>query len=339
MTMTKKRRNILIAQALAIALLFFALAIPSPATVSYTYDDGNRLTQAAYPDGTTIVYTHDDTGSRTQKVVTDITAPTGTVAINAGAFATNNADVALTLTCSDPSGCAQMRFSNDDTDYSTPETFAATKSWSLASGDGAKGVYAKFKDAAGNWSAAFTDAILLDTAAPSTSATPGGGSYASAQSVALACGDGSGSGCDKIYYTTDGTTPTTSSAQYASALNIAASTTLKFFAADLAGNHETVKTETYFIGTSWIRIAGATPAYYTTLQAAYDAAATGDTIQMQAVSRTESLNVNRDISVSVEGGYNSDYSGITGTTSLVGSIRTYAGGGTLTIKNFILSTQ
>jgi len=63
------------------------------------------------------------------------------------------------------------------------------------------------------------------------------------------------------------------------------------------------------------------------------------TSQMQAVSRTESLNVNRDISISIEGGYNSDYSSITGTTSLVGSIRTYAGGGTLTIKNFILSTQ
>ena len=339
MTMTKKRRNILIAEALAAVLLFFASAIPSPATVSYTYDNGNRLTRVDYPDGATIVYTYDDTGSRTQKVVTDVTAPAGTVAINAGASATNSAVVALTLTCSDPSGCAQMKFSNDDTNYSTPEAFAATKSWSLVSGDGTKGVYAKFKDAAGNWSAAFNDAVLLDTVAPSTSASPAGGSFASAQSVALTCGDGSGSGCDKIYYTTDGTTPTTASSQYASALNIAASTTLKFFASDLAGNLETIRTETYFIGASWIRIAGATPTYYATLQAAYDAAANGATIQMQSVSRTESLNVNRDISVSIEGGYNTDYSSIAGTTTLTGSIRTYAGGGTLTIKNFILNTQ
>jgi YD repeat-containing protein len=337
--MTKKRRDIFMVYILTAALLFFASAIPSPATVNYTYDNGNRLTQADYPDGTTVVYSYDDTGSRTQKVVTDIAAPTGTISINAGAYATNSVNVTLTLTCSDPSGCAEMRFSNDDTNYSTAEAYAATKSWSLESGDGVKGVYAKFKDPAGNWSAAFNDAILLDTAAPSTSASPAGGSYAAAQSVTLSCDDGAGAGCDKTYYTTDGSTPTTASPQYASPLNIAASTTLKFFSADLAGNSETVKTETYTIGESYIRIAGATPVYYATLQAAYDAAASGNTIQMRAVSRTESLNVNRDITVSIEGGYNSDYSSITGMTTLLGSIRTYTGGGTLTIKNFILNTQ
>jgi len=337
--MTKKRRDTFIVYILTAALLFFASTTPSLATVTYTYDNGNRLTQADYPDGTIVVYTYDDTGSRTQRVVSDITAPTGTISINAGASATNSVNVTLTLTCSDPSGCAEMRFSNDDTNYSTAEAYAATKSWSLESGDGAKGVYAKFKDPAGNWSAAFNDAVLLDTVAPSTSASPAGGGYAAAQSVTLSCTDTSGSGCDKTYYTTDGTMPTTASPQYASPLDIAASTTLKFFSADLAGNNETVKSETYTIGTAQIRIAGATPVDYPTLQAAYDAAVSGDTIQMKAVSRTESLNVNRDIAVSIEGGYNSDYSSITGMTSLLGTIRTYAGGGTLTIKNFILNTQ
>jgi YD repeat-containing protein len=132
----------------AIIALFFASAIPSYATVSYTYDDGNRLTRVDYPDGTKMEYTYDDTGSRTLKVITDITAPTGTISINSGAYATNSADVTLTLSCSDPSGCSQMQFSTDNVTYTTPESFAMTRAVTLPTGDGSKTVYAKFKDSA-----------------------------------------------------------------------------------------------------------------------------------------------------------------------------------------------
>jgi len=90
---------------------------------------------------------------------------------------------------------------------------------------------------------------LVDTIPPVTTATPVGGIYNTAQTVTFACNDGTGSGCDKIYYTIDGTTPETSSSVYSSAITITATTTLKFFATDLAGNAETVKTEVYTITT------------------------------------------------------------------------------------------
>ena len=93
---------------------------------------------------------------------------------------------------------------------------------------------------------------IVDTIAPITTASPPGGSYNTTQTVALACNDGSGSGCDKIYYTTDGTTPTTSAQVYSSPINISVTTTLKFFARDLAGNSEAVKTETYTILTNMV---------------------------------------------------------------------------------------
>ena len=76
---------------------------------------------------------------------------------------------------------------------------------------------------------------------------------------------------------------------------------------------------------------------YSGLQAAYDAAIDGDTIQSRAVRLTENLNVNRNITLTLEGGYDCAYTTNTGnTTSIKGQIRTYTGGGKLTIKNFVL---
>ena len=86
---------------------------------------------------------------------------------------------------------------------------------------------------------------LIDTIAPVTTASPSGGSYSTAQNVTLTCSDGSGSGCSKIYFTTDGSSPSTTSSVYSGSINIPLDTTLKFFAVDLAGNSEGIKTEVY----------------------------------------------------------------------------------------------
>lgn len=104
----------------------------------------------------------------------DITPPTNTsIVINGGAVATNSATVTLTLVATDPSGVAQMRFSNDNGQtYSTPEPYSTTRSgWILPAGDGSKTVLAQFADTPGNWSTAVSDAIILDTAAPSIEIT------------------------------------------------------------------------------------------------------------------------------------------------------------------------
>ena len=104
-------------------------------------------------------------------VTVDNLAPTGSVVINSNAAATRNTTVTLTLSASDTQGpVTQMRFSNDGTTFSTAEAYATSKSWALTSGDGTKTVYVQYRDAAGNWSTAATDTIVLDTTAPSTSA-------------------------------------------------------------------------------------------------------------------------------------------------------------------------
>lgn len=92
---------------------------------------------------------------------------------------------------------------------------------------------------------------VVDTVPPVTTAYPPAGDYNAAQSVTLACTDDN-SGCAVTYYTTDGTTPTASSSQYSPSnpIFINATTTVKFFSTDLAGNDESPQTNVYGISLS-----------------------------------------------------------------------------------------
>jgi len=99
----------------------------------------------------------------------DITPPTGTIKINNDTQYTNTTAVTLTLSAQDNaggSGLSRMKFSNDNINWSAPETYTTTKMWDLTSGDGAKTAYAVFSDKTGNWSTAYSDSIILDTAPP-----------------------------------------------------------------------------------------------------------------------------------------------------------------------------
>ena len=352
---------------------------------------------------------------------TILRANIGSILVNSGATRTNSTSVTLTLSCDDGTGsCAQMQFSNDNITWSAPEAYETTKSWTLASGgDGTRTVYVRFQDNASNWTVAFYDTIILETAPPTVSASPGGGTYYSAKSVTLTCSDGTGSGCYRIYYTTDGSAPTTGSPVYTGPINISANTTLKFFARDNAGNSSSVSTETYTItiyppltiGTSslasgtlgisysqslaasgglppysWslytgilpnglslsssgvisgtptaygtfnftvrvtdslastatralsitiqtypVRIADTPPSYFNTIQSSYNSAADSDIIQIQALTFTENLNFNQNISVTLKGGYDYNFTANASNTAVIGTLTISSG--TVTIEN------
>lgn len=87
---------------------------------------------------------------------------------------------------------------------------------------------------------------LDDTEAPVSSASPAGGTYSSTQTITLSATDNTDTDL-QIYYTTDGSTPTTASTRYTSAITIAGDTTLQFFAIDVSDNQEAVNTEVYNI--------------------------------------------------------------------------------------------
>lgn len=89
---------------------------------------------------------------------------------------------------------------------------------------------------------ALADAI--DATAPVTTDNTDNSWHNNDITITLSCSDG-GTGCSDTYYTTDGTTPTTSSSQGTSVvLSTEGSHTIKYFSVDSVGNQESVKTAT-----------------------------------------------------------------------------------------------
>ncbi|MGE5558779.1 MAG: fibronectin type III domain-containing protein [Bacillota bacterium] len=94
--------------------------------------------------------------------LSDNTPPSGRIMIEGGARITNQRDVILTVYAEDSeSGMAAMAFSNEGKQWTTWESYRTEKKWILSTGNGEKTVYAKFKDNAGNVSAAVTATIIL----------------------------------------------------------------------------------------------------------------------------------------------------------------------------------
>lgn len=75
--------------------------------------------------------------------------------------------------------------------------------------------------------------------------SPAEGTFTSAQNVTIACATSGAT----IYYTTDGSTPTTSSSTYSSAISVSETTTIKALAAKSGMNNSDVATATYTINT------------------------------------------------------------------------------------------
>jgi len=172
-----------------------------------------------------------NSASASVQIVYDVTGPTGTISIDGGGASTGSTQAQLQLSSSDSSGVTQMRFSSDGVNWTDPTTYGSTASWQLPTGDGTKLVYVQYMDQAGNWSNPIQGSVVLDTTPPVVTASPAGGLFRTPQTVTLSANEQA-----TIYYTTDGSTPTLSSAVYSQPLSVPVSATLSFFAKDAAGN-------------------------------------------------------------------------------------------------------
>jgi len=97
----------------------------------------------------------------------DVTAPSGTISIDAGNTLSNSTSVTLTLSCTDDTACTQMEISNDNVSWGALTAYATSAPWTIAAGaDGLRTVYARFSDAASNVSSVVNDTITLDATPP-----------------------------------------------------------------------------------------------------------------------------------------------------------------------------
>lgn len=91
-----------------------------------------------------------------------IESVSGDFSIDGGSEYTNTRSIILNVGMV---GISQMAFSNDNSNWSQLTNYSSSHSWTLASGDGTKTVFARFYDSVGNVFER-SDAILLDTTAP-----------------------------------------------------------------------------------------------------------------------------------------------------------------------------
>jgi hypothetical protein len=170
----------------------------------------------------------------------DTQAPTTTASLPGGAY---NSPRSVALTCSDGagSGCAATYYTLDGSvpteaspRYSSPLAISTSTTLRFFS-----------VDVAGNVEGVRSERYVLDTEAPTVSASPRGGSYGASVDVTLTCDDGTGSGCASIHYTTDGSIPSAASSAYSAPLRLEATTRLRFLAVDRAGNASEERSEVY----------------------------------------------------------------------------------------------
>ena len=128
--------------------------------------DGTKTVYVQFKDSAGLISsTYSDT------IILDTTTPNGSITIAAGAAYTNSTSVTLTLSASDDtSGVANMRFSSDNIAWTPWESYSTSKAWILATGEGTKTVYVRFKDNAGLTSPIYEDTIKLDTTKPTVNA-------------------------------------------------------------------------------------------------------------------------------------------------------------------------
>ena len=182
-------------------------------------------------DGTKLLYGNEPGPS--QVVATPAFSPAGgtysTTQSVAISCATSGATIWYTTDGSTPTSASKV--------YSGPVTVSATttiKAYATAGGMTDSAVA----------SATYTISTTQQVAMPTFS--PAGGTYSTAQSVAIICATTG----TTIRYTTDGTTPTSSSAIYSGAITVSSTTMIKAYATALGMTDSAVASATYTIGST-----------------------------------------------------------------------------------------
>ena len=161
---------------------------------------------------------------------------------------TTNTSVSTYLSWSDTdisSYCVTTESTSNNCTWNSVTGTSASGSYTLATGDGTKTVYAYLKDTAGNISEQVVDTIILDTTVPTISSVTKTSDEQTSISVSVTASDTNG--INKYYYSINNGsyTSSTSSTYTFSGLTKGTSYTIKVYVVDKAGNTSSVTTKTF----------------------------------------------------------------------------------------------
>lgn len=217
------------------ATIYYTLDGTAPTTSSTAYTTAIQL-----PATTTLQFFGVDSAGNagsvnSQTYTIDITAPTVTASPEGGTYT-----AAQTVTLASDEGATAIRYTTDDSNpgqsstvYTSPLQLDTTTTLKFFG-----------TDAAGNIGSTVTENYIIDTSAPTVTAAPQGGIYNSEQSVTFTADEPA-----TIYYTADGTTPTTLSDTYTDPILVEETKTLTFFGVDGLGNAGEISSVQYIIDT------------------------------------------------------------------------------------------
>jgi hypothetical protein len=152
------------------------------------------------------------------------------------------------VTISDTTAGATIYYT---TDGSTPTT-ASTKYTGAISVTSSKTIKAMATASGFSNSAVASAAYVIQSAAATPTFSPVAGTYSSTQSVTISDTTAGAT----IYYTTDGSTPTTSSTKYTGAISVAATTTIRAIASATGFSNSAVASATYTINSGGTTLIG-----------------------------------------------------------------------------------
>ena len=135
-------------------------------------------------------------------------APSGTVSIDAGAAFSVDRDVVLDLGATDDGAVVAMRIADGgDPGAAAWQAYATSAPWTLPEGDGTKVVSVQFADVEGNVSAVVSDAIVLDTTAPSITAVTGDVEVGTGEDVTVSVTATDANGIGSVVFVRPGGSP------------------------------------------------------------------------------------------------------------------------------------
>ena len=208
---------------------------PTTASTKYTGAISVTTTETISAMASAAGYSNSAVGTATYTI--QLPAATPTFSPVAGTYATSQS-----VTISDSTAGATIYYTTNGT---TPTT-ASTKYVGAISVASSETLNAIATATGFSTSAVGSAAYAIQTSAATPAFSPAGGTYTSAQSVVLSDTTAGAT----IYYTTNGTAPTTSSTKYTSPISVSATTTINAMAVATGYNNSGVAAATYTINSS-----------------------------------------------------------------------------------------